>query len=282
MAGASFQALLMVGGKTRPLAIDWTVVAGGGGGGNGGWTGGSQYYPGGGGGAGAFRTGSTGSPAKTYSVEIGGGGGAQSNGGNTYIHGLVGVVGGGAGGNGYGGAGVAGGSGGGCGMTVSGDLAGGTCVPGEGNNGAGAGYGGGLGGGGGRGSGGEAGTPFGPPYYGGHGGYGWTDPLAGIVCCGGGAGGGDAFWGINPGSGRDGGGNGGYGGNGGNGGNNGCGGGGGAGGNNQQFYGGNGSIGIAIIRYVSPIQRATGGNAFPSGAYWYHIFYGNGTFDFDV
>jgi hypothetical protein len=39
---------------------------------------------------------------------------------------------------------------------------------------------------------------------------------------------------------------------------------------------------MVAIRYASPVQRATGGNAiYQSGGYWVHRFDGNGTFTFD-
>ena len=183
------------------ITASYLLVAGGGGGGNGA----SGQYEAGGGGAGGFLSGTTTLTAyQTYSISIGGGGGATVNGTNSTAFGLT-AIGGGAGGS-YGAA--SGGSGGG---TWQGGAGSGTAgPPRQGYDGAASfgstGGGGGAGGAGGAPAGGvgrEWPTGSGTYYAGGGsggysgspgslggGGYGGTSGTAGATNTGGGGGGG--------------------------------------------------------------------------------------------
>jgi hypothetical protein len=106
------------------LSVEYLVVAGGGGGGNSGTSRGA-----GGGGAGGLLTGNTTLNANSYSITVGNGGAAATNGANSVLHTFT-AVGGGAGGGGNGSSGGSGGGGSGDGVG-----AGGAGTAGQGNNG---------------------------------------------------------------------------------------------------------------------------------------------------
>jgi len=188
--------LTAVAGPTYPYTLEYLVVAGGGAGGGGGPP--SDAY-GGGGGAGGLLTGNTSisSAGITYTITVGAGGAAKSQGGTSVFYYApnpatlnIPTTGGGAGG-GQGGSpvtsynGQPGGSGGGGGVH-SGAAATGSGTPGQGNPGGSnnqpANYG--AGGGGGKGS---AGGPGSPSSSGG-GGFGYTWPFTANTYAGGGAG----------------------------------------------------------------------------------------------
>ncbi len=228
--------------------VDYLVVAGGGGGGN--------YYYGGGGGAGGFLAGSEYAvTAQSYTITIGAGGAAQTNGQNSVFDTIT-AIGGGAGGSASGSGGGSGGGGGNSSSTY------GEGTGGQGNNGAGGvtGVPNGGGGGGGAGAAGSCGSCGDPK---GNGGNGAESSISGsaVYYAGGGGGGRNANSADHSEGGLGGGGNGGICGseNGGNGtANTGGGGGGGSGYCLGSAAGGSGGSGIVIIRYLNNTGYSTG------------------------
>ncbi|MEO6110055.1 MAG: glycine-rich domain-containing protein [Candidatus Saccharimonadales bacterium] len=260
-------------------SVDVLLVGGGGGGGIAGASGG--------GGAGGVLT-ST--PAITsvglYSVTIGAGGAAQTNGVDTTVFGLT-AVGGGAGNWANG---SNGGSGGGSGRGASSTAYLATGIPSQGNSGGTAGQYSGQypasGGGGASGVGGSASTPS--PGTSGVGGAGISSTLSGssVIYGGGGGGGGDygCSRGLAPGAGGVGGGGAGGASGTGNGINGTANTGGGGGGATQlascsaSGTGGTGGSGIVIISYPIGTIAATGGTVTTSGGRTIHTFTTSGTF----
>jgi hypothetical protein len=180
------------------IATDYLIVAGGGGGGS---------IGGGGGGAGGLLTGTTALSAGSFTVNVAGGGIAETNGANSVFSGFT-AIGGGAGArNTF--AGSTGGSGGGAGMSITGTTSGGSGTAGQGNSGgqSGAANQRVSGGGGGAGAvGNNASSP-----NSGNGGAGVSSSISGspVTYAGGGGGGGDTNPSTNPGGGGSGGGGGG-------------------------------------------------------------------------
>lgn len=250
--------------------VEYLSVAGGGGGGS---------YGGGAGAGGYISSSFTAIKGTGYTATVGGGGaGATShgsyggNGGNSQFAGGTTSVGGGAGGK-YAGAGLSGGSGGGGGGD-GGLTAGGSGTSGQGNSG---GTGSDAyrraGGGGGAGASGTSGnsTPNGGigsqwlngTYYAGGGGGGGIN--GGGAGAGGTGGGGAGTYGdpapspAGSGTANTGGGGGGKGGGG-------------------SGSGGAGGSGVVIVRYLSAVQKGSGGTVTSSGGYYYHTFTSSGTF----
>ena len=261
--------------------VEYLVVAGGGGGGT---------FRAGGGGAGGYRCAVVGESSgggasaespitlllgTAYTVTVGAGGSAGSNGNNS-VFGSITSTGGGRGAGSTSGTANSGGSGGGGG----GD--GGYITAGSGTSGQG--YVGGTGigslannaaaGGGGAG---QAGFGTVSSGVAGNGGNGVSSSITGSAVARGGGGGGGLYstgtFGV---GGSGGGGNGGNGGNGSNGTAN-TGGGGGGGGQVSGTTGGTGGSGVVIIRYLGS-QRGSGGTVTSSGGYTIHTFTSSGTF----
>jgi len=254
------------------VTASYLVVAGGAGGGTSG---------GGGGGAGGMQTGTTSlNPTESYTVTVGAGGAAATNGANSQFGSLTASVGGGAGGTS--GNGSNGGSGGGGGANGSGTTSGGTATSGQGNaggTGAGVASNRGAGGGGGAnlttGTGGNGTGSSGG--IGGAGGNGLASSISGSSVTYAGGGGGNSQFAAGTASGGTGGG--------GTGGNtnsliqatNGTANlGGGGGGGEYNSYGGNGGSGVVIISYVGA-QQFGGGVVTSVGGNTIHTFTTSGT-----
>lgn len=241
-------------------SVQYVVVAGGGGGGNGQ----QSAYDGSGGGAGGYRSSVTGEmsgggasaespitviPGTSYTVTVGAGGGAQTNGSNSVFGSITSV------GGGSGASNIAAGSGG----SGGGGLGAGT---------AGQGYAGGGSGGGGAA---EVGNTDG----GNEGGDGVSSSITGSAVFRAGGGGGGQAGGSN--AGGDGGGGAGNQNGAGTAGTANTGGGGGGARNAGGGGGGAGGSGIVILRYAGS-QRGTGGTVTSSGGYTIHTFTSSGTY----